>query len=254
MKKSELPKGFPKDGLAKISGKEYITHVGLVFLINERGAWSSTIDHVERVFDDRGFPQYVEVTATVMLNGNTHTAIGDADVNNTGRQAANALPRMAHTRALNRCIRSALGMAACTAEELVDDGDAPAPRQNAAKAPPKAANAPRPATAPRQDAPKAVSAQWEAGKCPACGSDCWDNRNTATGSQPKWKCKNQDCPHPGKYAWGSWDEWPSEWPQDVQQDADQGADQGEARFDDGLGGAMPTNTAHETIREDEIPF
>ena len=30
-------------------------------------------------------------------------------------------------------------------------------------------------------------------KCPVCDSFVWDNRETATSQQPKWRCKNEDC-------------------------------------------------------------
>lgn len=50
-------------------------------------------------------------------------------------------------------------------------------------------------------------------KCPACDSFVWDNRETASAIQPKWRCKNEDCTGGSfskKYnklmAWASWDE------------------------------------------------
>jgi len=55
------------------------------------------------------------------------------------------------------------------------------------------------------------SAEYEP-KCPGCSSFVWDNRDTATGNQPVWRCKNDDCTHGNfskKYnkemAWASWD-------------------------------------------------
>jgi len=43
-------------------------------------------------------------------------------------------------------------------------------------------------------------------KCPQCGSKVWDNRQTATGKQPVWKCGNKDGCDTGKgFAWASWD-------------------------------------------------
>ena len=43
-------------------------------------------------------------------------------------------------------------------------------------------------------------------KCPQCGSKVWDNRQTATGKQPLWKCGNKDGCDTGKgFAWASWD-------------------------------------------------
>ena len=44
-------------------------------------------------------------------------------------------------------------------------------------------------------------------KCPSCGSKVWDNRETAQGKQPLWKCGNKDGCDTGKgYAWASWNE------------------------------------------------
>lgn len=42
--------------------------------------------------------------------------------------------------------------------------------------------------------------------CPACGSKVWDNRDSATGSQPLWSCSNKGkCPGgKGAFTWGSW--------------------------------------------------
>ena len=43
-------------------------------------------------------------------------------------------------------------------------------------------------------------------KCPQCNSKVWDNRQTATGKQPLWKCGNKDGCDTGKgFAWASWD-------------------------------------------------
>lgn len=49
-------------------------------------------------------------------------------------------------------------------------------------------------------------------KCPGCDSFVWDNRETATGMQPVWRCKNDECTsgtYSKKYnkqmAWASWD-------------------------------------------------
>ena len=49
-------------------------------------------------------------------------------------------------------------------------------------------------------------------KCPGCSSFVWDNRETASGMQPVWRCKNEDCTSGNfskKYnkqmAWASWD-------------------------------------------------
>ena len=44
-------------------------------------------------------------------------------------------------------------------------------------------------------------------KCPSCGSKVWDNRETAQGKQPLWKCGNKQGCDTGKgYPWASWNE------------------------------------------------
>ena len=114
-----LPEGFPADGVQEIQRKPYITHVGLVWLANHRGKpWSSTIDHIERQYGDDGWPTYVEVTVTISDGEISHTAMGDATRNNVGRNIVPHFVRMAHTRAMNRALRSFCGYAGCTADEL----------------------------------------------------------------------------------------------------------------------------------------
>lgn len=44
-------------------------------------------------------------------------------------------------------------------------------------------------------------------RCPACGAKVIDQRDTATGRQPLFKCSNRACKggKDGKYSWASWD-------------------------------------------------
>ena len=44
-------------------------------------------------------------------------------------------------------------------------------------------------------------------RCPACKGDVWDNRATAEGNKPQWRCKNgAACPGgQGHHGWASWD-------------------------------------------------
>ena len=121
----KFPKGFPSDGVTDYKGKELITRAGLIWLASDRGPWSCSVDHVERVFDDTGLPMYVEVHVTVTDQSGDietkHTAIGDAAINNVNGPIAAALPRMAHTRALSRALCSMLGIGRTTAEEMGPD-------------------------------------------------------------------------------------------------------------------------------------
>ena len=158
-----FPKGFPSDGRADLKGKEYITKPGLVWLATNRGPWSSTIDHVERVFGENGLPIYMEVTVTVTdwvsSPPTSHTAIGDAALDNVGKMIANALPRMAHTRALGRALAASLGIGRTAAEEIPPDdvGEAPGPRGRTRSAP---RSSPRPA--PRA-AQSNTASEWSKG-------------------------------------------------------------------------------------------
>jgi len=44
-------------------------------------------------------------------------------------------------------------------------------------------------------------------KCPKCGGKVYDNRDTAQGKQPLWKCGNKgNCDNGKGYPWASWDE------------------------------------------------
>ena len=209
----QFPEGFPRDGVVKLQGKEYITHTGLVWLATQRGPWSSSVDHVERVFDDQGLPLYMEVHVTVTSGDISHTAIGDASRANVGKMISTALPRMAHTRALNRALRCLIGEGATTAEEIPDSPrtpqDAPRPHQGGST-PPQERNGHTPHPAPAQVAQTIVD-QTER-QCPTCNSRVWDNRATAQGKQPLWKCGNKECPggRSGR-GWASWEDWPREW-------------------------------------------
>jgi hypothetical protein len=200
------PEGFPKGGVTQLQGKEYITHIGLVWLATKRGPWSSSLDYVERRWAEDGLPLYVEVHVTVTAGEVSHTAIGDASRVNVGKMIATALPRMAHTRALNRALRALLGQGATTAEEI-PAGPVAAPDRPQA--------APRRATPPQQveratgqpTGQQVAQAIVTGGdpECPHCKSRVWDNRATATEKQPKWKCSNKQCGGGRNgYPWASW--------------------------------------------------
>lgn len=189
---SKFPDGFPADGMVRLQGREYITHTGLVWLATQRGPWSSSVDYIERRWAEDGLPLYIECGVTVTSGEVSHTAIGDASRANVGKMIATALPRMAHTRALNRALRALLGYGATTAEEIPDGPRAP-----------QADNARAASSRGEQVARSIVQGAEPA--CPHCGSKVWDNRATATGKQPLWKCSNKSCGGGRNgYAWASW--------------------------------------------------
>lgn len=72
----------------------------------------------------------------------------------------------------------------------------------------------RPSNAPQSH----VGSYVQAGACPECGSDVWDNNNDheTDSKKPRWKCKNKDCQGGapkengnGNWGWASWD--PDPW-------------------------------------------
>ena len=116
---SNLPKDFPSDGVMKQHGKTYITHVGLVWLADNRGKpWSKKVHSPEIMFDDKGEPLFAHMLCTVWDDEREHTDIGDSTRRNVGGNIAPHLIRMASTRAQNRALRSFVGYAGCTADEL----------------------------------------------------------------------------------------------------------------------------------------
>jgi len=214
----QYPEGFPRDGLVRLQGKEYITHTGLVWLATRKGPWSSSVDLVERRWAEDGLPLYIEVHVTVTAGEVSHTAIGDASRANVGKMIATALPRMAHTRALNRALRALLGQGATTAEEI------PAGQRGPSEAPQHRERSPAPDRAPeqpqrQQQQPRPQQPSQgeqvardivQAGKvaCPNCNSRVYDNRDPANRKNPKgplWKCSNRDCGGGRNgYPWASW--------------------------------------------------
>lgn len=204
---SKYPEGFPADGVVRLQGKEYITHTGLVWLATRQGPWSSSVDYIERRWSEDGLPLYIECGVTVTSGEVSHTAIGDASRANVGKMIATALPRMAHTRALNRALRALLGYGATTAEEIPDGPemaqDAPR-RSQGGSTPPQAPNG---ATGPARGEQVAQSIVSGGGdpKCPHCGSKVWDNRETAKDKQPLWKCSSKQCGGGRNgFPWASW--------------------------------------------------
>jgi len=220
---SKYPEGFPSDGVVRLQGKEYITHTGLVWLATRQGPWSSSVDHVERVFDDQGLPLYMEVHVTVTSGDVSHTAIGDASRANVGKMIATALPRMAHTRALNRALRCLIGEGATTAEEIPTGQETaqnrPSARQGVST-PPREQKPPQGPSRGEQVA-KAIVSAGSAKQCPVCSSRVWDNRNDPGRNPdgPLWKCSSKKCSGGRNgWPWASWEDWPREWPLPSQQE------------------------------------
>ena len=213
-----LPEGFPSDGIQNIQGKRYITHVGLVWLANHRGKpWSSTIDNIERMYGDDGWPFYVEVTVTITDGECSHTALGDATRSNVGRNIVPHFVRMAHTRAMNRALRAFVGYAGCTSDELgfndepIEAKPARSSKQDHASDSQQVASVSAPVVDNGDRNRSIREARNGDPSCPHCGAMVYDNRETAKGSQPLFVCSAKDRCAGAKrkgdrvYGWSSWD-------------------------------------------------
>ena len=212
---------LPAGSVVELQGKQYPTHPGLLALAHAHGVETITTDLLQ--YNDGEAILKAKVTGT----RGTFEAHGDASASNVSRNIANAVIRMAETRAVNRCLRLYLGIGATTAEELPPDAFQ-GRTSNTRKATPT--NESPAASAARS----AVSSA--AHKCPSCGGRVFDNRNEKDrGNRPKWSCGNRKGPNKctgGKdgYSWGSYDDWPREW------------------------GNPPTDPPAGDSHDDEIPF
>ena len=138
---------LPAGSVVELQGKQYPTHPGLLALAHAHGVESITTDLLQ--YNDGEAILKAKVTGT----RGTFEAHGDASPLNVSRNIANAVIRMAETRAVNRCLRLYLGIGATTAEELPPDAFQGRPSGNTRKAPPKQApSKPSPAASAAQSA------------------------------------------------------------------------------------------------------
>lgn len=108
------------EGINKLNRKDYINHIGLVYLAGKGDPWSADTEVLDVEKTPDGLPAYVLTKTTITVHGDpvrTYSGIGDATAENTGI-AKTALPRMAETRSCNRALRLYLGAPDTTAEEM----------------------------------------------------------------------------------------------------------------------------------------
>tara|TARA_Y100000592_G_scaffold13087_1_gene18496 strand:+ start:1144 stop:1800 length:657 start_codon:yes stop_codon:yes gene_type:complete len=120
---------LPPGSVVELQGKQYPTHPGLLALAHAHGVETITTDLMQ--YNDGEAIIKAKVTGT----RGTFEAHGDASPSNVSRNIANAVIRMAETRAVNRCLRLYLGIGATTAEELPPDAFQGRPSGNTRKAP-----------------------------------------------------------------------------------------------------------------------
>jgi hypothetical protein len=124
---------LPPGSVVELQGKQYPTHSGLLALAHAHGLESIKTDLLN-YSDSESI-----VKATVTGTRGTYEAHGDASPGNVSRNIANATIRMGETRAINRALRSYLGIGATTAEELPPDAFQGRASGNTRKAPQKPA-------------------------------------------------------------------------------------------------------------------
>ena len=106
---------LPPGSVVELQGKQYPTHSGLLALAHAHGLESIKTDLLNYADSE------AIVKAIVTGTRGTFEAHGDASPANVSRNIANATLRMGETRAINRALRSYLGIGATTAEELPPD-------------------------------------------------------------------------------------------------------------------------------------
>lgn len=158
---------LPAGSVVELQGKQYPTHSGLLALAHAHGLESIKTDLLNYADSE------AIVKATVTGTRGTFEAHGDASPANVSRNIANATLRMGETRAINRALRSYLGIGATTAEELPPDAFQGRSGGNTRKAPQK--------TAPRKQSPAEEAA------LSAMTSGLWEKGATAyeIGSNPQ---------------------------------------------------------------------
>jgi hypothetical protein len=197
---SDMPPGT----VANISGNDFPQFKGLLSLAHQHGIESMHSDLVS--FADN----QAVIKAVAIGSRGTFEAYGDASPDNVPRGAHHEVIRRAETRAYSRALRLYTGIGECAADELSED--ARRGRQNSPQATAQAETPRRKQPAPnrQQEAPQApqeASGDIGSPSCPKCGSAVWDNRGTAQGKSPVWRCKNgRQCPGGrGDLGWASWE-------------------------------------------------
>jgi hypothetical protein len=100
-------------------GKEYVLYAGLLDVAHAQGLSSIKTQLLQAPSAQNG--NVAICSAEVTTEKGTFTGLGDADPTNVNRMMANALIRMAETRAKARALRDAVNVAMAALEELTED-------------------------------------------------------------------------------------------------------------------------------------
>jgi hypothetical protein len=101
-------------------GKDYVLYAGLLDVAHQQGLRAIKTQLLQAPAPENG---HVAIClAEVTTDKGTFTGIGDADASNVNRMMANALIRMAETRAKARALRDAVNVGLVALEELAEGG------------------------------------------------------------------------------------------------------------------------------------
>jgi hypothetical protein len=113
-------------------GKDYVLYAGLLDVAHQQGLRAIKTQLVQAPGPENG---HVAIClAEVTTERGTFTGIGDADPGNVSRMMANALIRMAETRAKARALRDAVNVGMVALEELAEGHADSAGEENAVSA------------------------------------------------------------------------------------------------------------------------
>jgi hypothetical protein len=117
-----------KDFLVERSGKTFALYAGLLDQAHGEGLKSIATVLLQIPTDDNG--RVAICQATVTTEKGTFSGLGDAAPENVARPMVTCLIRMAETRAKARALRDAVNVGVAALEELEDEDEHPAPKNN----------------------------------------------------------------------------------------------------------------------------
>lgn len=125
--------------LQLLNGRLYITHSGLLWIAFRKGCSGIETTLLENLSDALAGRWIFRATVFKRPSSKGFVGYGDAAPSNVSFQVRGSEMRVAETRAVNRALRKAYGIALCSAEELPSESEAPV--QATSRTTPASANA-----------------------------------------------------------------------------------------------------------------
>jgi hypothetical protein len=101
-----------------LNGRWYVTHAGLLRVADREGCSGIRVRPVPQFCEPRASHWAFKATVYKSRTCKGFVGYGDADPSNVSPQVRGAEMRVAETRAVNRALRKAYGLAVCSVEEL----------------------------------------------------------------------------------------------------------------------------------------